>query len=543
MPRAKAEGRTVNPARFRSAAVPFARSLIAGQRAGLAATLMLVALAATAQDVTLTARDGSLSVSGTLLSYDGEFYSLRTEYGDITLDGQSVRCEGPACPTLEDFVAEVVFSGSAAIGEKLMPALLSEFARARGFGLSIEPGVRGERHFVLSDPGGAPAAVFTLRGATTADGFRDLVNDTADIAMTLRPARADEVAAGLASGIGRLYAPRQQLILGLDALVLVTSPDNPVKAITLEQARGILSGRIDNWAELGGPDLAITVLVPPADSAVMDELNVRLLGPARLRLREDVTVLESAAILDARSSRDPAAFGVATLGSVNGARALSFAGGCDLLLRATPRNVRTEDYPLSTRMFLHLPARRLPLLARDFLAFVTTDPAQEALARLGFVGQNITRTPFDALGNRLADTISAADGKLELADLRDMVDALRGAELLSAVFRFEAGSTRMDVRARANLELLARRIEAGDFDGRELIIAGFTDATGSPEANRRIARQRANEVRSGLIRTATRADLSLVSFRIEAFGPMSPIACDDSEEGRAINRRVEVWVR
>ena len=51
---------------------------------------------AAAQDVTLTSRDGSLSISGTLQGYDGEFYRISSNYGLLTVDGQGVICDGPA---------------------------------------------------------------------------------------------------------------------------------------------------------------------------------------------------------------------------------------------------------------------------------------------------------------------------------------------------------------------------------------------------------------------------------------------------------------
>ena len=68
-----------------------------GFGAALIAALMFSEAAA--QDVTLTSRDGALSLSGTLLGYDGEFFRIETRYGQLTVDGQGVTCDGPAAPT------------------------------------------------------------------------------------------------------------------------------------------------------------------------------------------------------------------------------------------------------------------------------------------------------------------------------------------------------------------------------------------------------------------------------------------------------------
>ncbi|MCX8227152.1 MAG: cell envelope biogenesis protein OmpA, partial [Sulfitobacter sp.] len=77
-----------------------------------------------AQDVALTSRDGKIELSGTLLGFDGEFYRIETEYGELTVDGSGVQCSGPGCPNLENFVAELQLSGSATMGQVLMPALI-----------------------------------------------------------------------------------------------------------------------------------------------------------------------------------------------------------------------------------------------------------------------------------------------------------------------------------------------------------------------------------------------------------------------------------
>ena len=63
-----------------------------------------------AQDVTLTSPDGSVEISGTLMGFDGEFYRVETRFGELTIDGSGVSCDGPGCPNLLDFVAEVSFA-------------------------------------------------------------------------------------------------------------------------------------------------------------------------------------------------------------------------------------------------------------------------------------------------------------------------------------------------------------------------------------------------------------------------------------------------
>jgi len=51
--------------------------------------------------------------------------------------------------------------------------------------------------------------------------------------------------------------------IGLDALVFIVNEDNPVDSLTSEQIRGIYSGEITNWSEVGGEDKEIVAFQRP----------------------------------------------------------------------------------------------------------------------------------------------------------------------------------------------------------------------------------------------------------------------------------------
>ena len=91
--------------------------------AAVFAALSLFMTGAEAQDVTLTARDGSLSIDGQLIAFDGEFYRVDSRYGPLTLDGEGVICEGPGCPDLTATLAVLRISGAGDPGNRLLPGL------------------------------------------------------------------------------------------------------------------------------------------------------------------------------------------------------------------------------------------------------------------------------------------------------------------------------------------------------------------------------------------------------------------------------------
>jgi hypothetical protein len=60
-----------------------------------------------------------------------------------------------------------------------------------------------------------------------------------------------------------IYSKMDVREIGLDALVFIVNEDNPVQSLTADQIRGIYSGKITNWREVGGADIAIVPFQRP----------------------------------------------------------------------------------------------------------------------------------------------------------------------------------------------------------------------------------------------------------------------------------------
>jgi outer membrane protein OmpA-like peptidoglycan-associated protein len=75
---------------------------------------------------------------------------------------------------------------------------------------------------------------------------------------------------------------------------------------------------------------------------------------------------------------------------------------------------------------------------------------------------------------------------------------------------------------------------AGRGRKRRIVLAGFSDSLGSPELNRALSLSRAQAVAARL--------KGLPIAGVVGLGPQFPVACEGSAEGRARNRRVEIWL-
>ncbi|MGB7242217.1 MAG: phosphate ABC transporter substrate-binding/OmpA family protein [Sulfitobacter sp.] len=499
---------------------------------------------ALAQDVTLTSRDGSVELIGTLLGFDGEFYRIDSQYGEMTVDGSGVLCDGPACPDLQDYVAEVSLSGSATMGAVLMPALVEGFALRNGFKperVTLDP---SNFIYKLTDTKtDKVAALFYFRVTNTDEGFADLLANEADIVMALREIRKDELTRAKDSGMGDMRGANRSRVLALDAVVPVVSPSNPVRSISPQDLAKVFAGLITNWSELGGPDAPLALHAPDAATGLGQAVADQVLAPATLSMSPNVIHHKRGTDLMQAVLDDPFAIGIASYAETGNTQVLTLTGSCSYSLRATRRSIKTEDYPLTAPMFLYLPARRLPKVAREFLAFTRGPSAQIVIRRAGFVDQAAEEVNIEQQGDRFVNAIASAGPETPLVELQRMTNALRTMARLTLSFRFEAGSVKLDAQSRSNVQQLARALEQGSYDARRMLFAGFSDGEGPARTNRSIALRRAEAVRRAVSDAAQTASLDRVALEVDAFGEAMPMACDDSAWGRQANRRVEVWVR
>jgi glucose/mannose transport system substrate-binding protein len=114
---------------------------------------------------------------------------------------------------------------------------------------------------------------------------------------------------------------------------------------------------------------------------------------------------------------------------------------------------------------------------------------------------------------------------------------VKGAAKLNIIFHFQPGSTQLDSKALEDLKRLVDLLHNPTYQGRQLLLFGFSDNYGGNRLNLRISKERANSVAEQL------QSRGLVSSLVTGYGKALPIAPNDSEGGREQNRRVEVWLR
>lgn len=103
---------------------------------------------------------------------------------------------------------------------------------------------------------------------------------------------------------------------------------------------------------------------------------------------------------------------------------------------------------------------------------------------------------------------------------------------------FDEGKSEIRDDAEANLKQITASINKR-YNGGDVRVYGFTDATGSAGSNKELAEKRAKAVQSWLEDNGIDDD----HISIHPVGEAKPVASNSTDEGRQQNRRVEIVAR
>ena len=197
-------------------------------------------------------------------------------------------------------------------------------------------------------------------------------------------------------------AQLEQKPIGRDALVFIVNENNPVKSLTRQQLKDIYAGKITNWKEVGGEDLAIVPFQRGEDSG-SQTLFRKLL-------------IQGGELMDPPTELAPAAMGelVDSIAAYNNsANAIGFSvyyyidqmysqPGLRLLAvdGVTPSNdtIASESYPLCNEFYAVIhPDTAADSPERQLYDWLDTDAGQECIKKSGYVavGPQATVTTVD----------------------------------------------------------------------------------------------------------------------------------------------------
>ena len=456
----------------------------------------------------------------------------------------------PLCATAQTPVS-LGLAGSNTIGQKLAADLVEGFATAQGFpSTQLISDAKPEEYDIQAtraEDGTQLRAHVEAHGTGT--GAEKLLKGKADFWMASRQANQKDLDEAAKAGaapvppLAEMLAPGAENVIALDAVLVIVSPRNPVRSLSLAQLRDVYAGKVNNWSQVGGPDLPISVFARDTNSGTFDTFCA-LVKVADCK--KTIPAIAKKMFESSEDLSDTVAAGLGNIGFVGfayarNARVVPVVSDCNILSYPNGFAVKAEEYPLSRRLFFYSYGPQSKT-AKQFLEFVKSDAAQPVIKDAGFIDFRPELAPDDYAGNRLDAAGNALDGgktRIRPSDKHKFEDAVQNANRLPITFRYRAGSDELDSRSEEDLRRLAALMRTPAFATQEVVLIGFTQAQGDYEANRQLSLSRAAAVRERLKTTAGFTRVAAV-FGV---GPAAPVACNSDANARFLNQRVEVWVR
>ena len=195
----------------------------------------------------------------------------------------------------------------------------------------------------------------------SANGIKDLVAGTADIAAISRPLTAQEQGQGLAA-----------VPVALDTIAVVVGASNPFTGgLTSAQVQDIFKGTAQDWSKVGGPAAPIKVINRPEISGTHQTFKEQVLSGANFATGANVTTLDRDATTPLLQALGNNGIGYATFAQVVNQKTV----------RVVPVNGATPDaanYPYQRQLYYAY--KNPPSQAvKDFLGYATSPDGQKAM--------------------------------------------------------------------------------------------------------------------------------------------------------------------
>ncbi|MEX8505111.1 substrate-binding domain-containing protein [Leptothrix ochracea] len=403
--------------------------------------------------------------------------------------------------------------GSDTVGTTLAPSLLKAFLAQEGYTQIEQHPTKTVDEVVVTARGtdGVPVRI-EVYGHGSSTGFADLSAGKADIAMSSRPIKKNELEQTKA--LGNLNADGAEYVVALDGTAIVTHSTNAITRLSLAQLRDIFGGKITDWSKVGGKPGPIKLISRDEKSGTYDAFKAQVMGGADVD--KSAKVADSGGVLSDLVAKDPQAIGFVAMNDIHQSKVVAISDGTREPMRPTKLTVGSEDYPLTRRLFMYVPPMTTNALAVRFAEFAVSPEAQKVVDKAGFIGQ-----AAEAVDTKVSSNSPVYNQLVE------------GAQRLSINLRFQPGSMTLDNKAERDMGRIAQLISARGKKS-EVMLLGFTDGTAAAPC--KVSQERAAAVSAELATYGVKAKV------VYGFGAAVPMAADDTEAGRERNRRVEVWI-
>ena len=230
-----------------------------------------------------------------------------------------------------------------------------------------------------------PEISVSVTGGGSGTGIASLVNGKVDIANSSRTIKPEEEKEAEANGVRPV-----EFIVARDAIAIIVNPENPVDQLSIGQLSDIYSGKIDNWAEVGGEDRPIVRLSRETNSGThvyfLENVLRRGNKEDRTLFSTDTLLLPSSEGITVEVRQNPNAIGYDGLGYVTpDVKVLAVARSMEgPFILPSAETVNSKEYPIARDLYMYTAGEPTGHVL-DYLRWILAAEGQALVSKLGFV--------------------------------------------------------------------------------------------------------------------------------------------------------------
>ena len=220
--------------------------------------------------------------------------------------------------------------------------------------------------------------IIEVTGGGSGQGIAALKNGSTDICNASRPMNEEE-----RNELKRRYGTRGiEIKCAMDGISFYVNETNPVKELTVHQIKGIFSGEIKNWKQVGGMDEAIQLYGRESVSGTYVFFQEHILHD--VPFSTELRVMPGTAMIVDAVAHDVAGIGYGGAAYARHIKELSVkTDSVSVAFAPTFENIASGDYPVSRYLYMYL--RKAPSgTLKRYLDWILSAHGQEIVRDVGY---------------------------------------------------------------------------------------------------------------------------------------------------------------
>ncbi|MEG0306944.1 MAG: phosphate ABC transporter substrate-binding protein [Clostridium sp.] len=197
-------------------------------------------------------------------------------------------------------------------------------------------------------------------------GIKNAIEGVSEIGMASRELKEQEKAEVI------------ETVIAYDGIAIVIHPANAVTNLTMEQVKGIYTGKIKNWKEVGGKDSPVVVVSRDESSGTRDAFQ-ELVGFKSEELEKTATISDGNGNVKTTVATNENAVGYISFEQVDSSiKALNVEN-----VEATPANVINKTYKISRPFLVVYKEKGITEAGKKFIDYILSEEGQGLVEKSG----------------------------------------------------------------------------------------------------------------------------------------------------------------